>query len=130
MPSPRYWREVPSRYRLEAGRCADCGKVSYPARRVCPDCRGEKVETTTLSQRGRITTSTIVRTPPDDLVMEAPYVVALVETPEGATLMVQVVDCEPEEVRSGMEVSLEFRLVRKEGHGGIRCYGHKAVPVS
>jgi hypothetical protein len=28
-----------------------------------------------------------------------------------------------------MEVTLEFRLIRKEGHGGILCYGHKAVPV-
>ena len=23
----------------------------------------------------------------------------------------------------------EFRLVRKEGDGGILCYGHKAVPI-
>ncbi len=55
---------------------------------------------------------------------------ALVETPEGARLMTQVVDCEPSTVRPGMEVSLAFRLIRKEGHGGIRCYGHKAVPVA
>ena len=32
MPSPRYWREIPSRYRLEAGRCRGCGRVAYPAR--------------------------------------------------------------------------------------------------
>ena len=71
-----------------------------------------------------------IDTAPDDLQMEAPYAMALVETPEGAKLMVQVVDCDPEDVLPGMEVSLEFRLIRKEGHGGIRCYGHKAVPVS
>ena len=27
------------------------------------------------------------------------------------------------------EVTLEFRLVQREGHGGILCYGHKGVPV-
>ena len=129
MPSPRYWREVPNRYRMEAGRCAGCGKVSFPARKVCPACRGRDIEPVTLSRRGRVTTSTVVRTPPDDLQMEAPYAVALVETPEGARFMTQVVDCAPEDVGPGMEVSLEFRLIRKEGHAGIRCYGHKAVPV-
>jgi uncharacterized OB-fold protein len=129
MPSPRYWREVPNRYRMEAGRCAGCGKVSFPARKVCPACRGRDIEPVTLSRRGRVTTSTVVRTPPDDLQMEAPYAVALVETPEGARFMTQVVDCAPEDVGPGMEVSLEFRLIRREGHAGIRCYGHKAVPV-
>jgi len=121
---------VPARYRLEAGLCAKCGHVSYPARTVCPACRSRESQTTHLSHRGTVTTSTVVRTPPDDLQMEAPYAVAIVETPEGARLMVQVVDCAPEEVLPGMEVSLEFRLVRREGHGGIRCYGHKAVPVA
>ncbi len=129
MPSPRYWREVPNRYRMEAGRCVGCGKVSFPTRRVCPACRGRDIDPVTLSRKGRVTTSTVVRTPPDDLQMEAPYAVALVETPEGARFMTQVVDCAPEDVGPGMEVSLEFRLIRREGHAGIRCYGHKAVPV-
>ncbi len=130
MPSPRYWREVPNRYRLEASRCEGCGHVSFPGRAVCPECRGTKHEAIRLSRSGRVTTSTVVRTPPDDLQMEAPYAVALVETPEGAHLMAQVVDCDPLTVLPGMEVTLEFRLVRKEGPGGIRCYGHKAVPVA
>ncbi len=130
MPSPRYWREVPNRYRLEASRCTGCGHVSFPARAVCPECRSREREPIQLSHRGRVTTSTVIRTPPDDLLMEAPYAVALVETPEGAQLMAQVVDCDPEQVLPGMEVSLEFRLVRKEGQGGIRCYGHKAVPAA
>jgi uncharacterized OB-fold protein len=53
---------------------------------------------------------------------------AVVETPEGARLMTQVVDCDPAMVAPGMEVALEFRLVRREGRSGILCYGHKAVP--
>ena len=128
MPSPRYWREVGNRYRLEAGRCTACGKVTFPARRVCPACRATDLETITLSRRGRVVTSTVVRTPPDDLVMEAPYAMAVVETPEGARFMTQVVDCDPRTVLPGLEVDLEFRLIRKEGASGILCYGHKAVP--
>jgi len=33
-------------------------------------------------------------------------------------------------VAPGMEVSLEFRLIRKEGQSGILCYGHKGVPAA
>jgi len=128
MPSPRYWREMPARYRLEGVRCRTCGKVIYPSRRVCPACRGEALEPATLARRGRVVTSTVVRVAPDDLVMEAPYAMAVIETPEGVRFMAQVVDCDPEAVVPGFEVALEFRLIRKEGHGGIRCYGHKAVP--
>ncbi len=130
MPSPRYWREIPTRYRLEAARCRGCGKVAYPARRVCPACRGQEFEKTTLSWKGKVVTSTVVQVAPTEFQMEAPYAVAIVETPEGARLMTQVVDCDPGAVQPGMEVALVFRLIRREGHGGILCYGFKGVPAA
>ena len=130
MPSPRYAREIPTRYRLEAGRCSGCGKVVYPARLICPACRGRDFEKVTLSRKGKVITSTVVHVPPDDFLMEAPYAMAVVETPEGARFMTQVVDCDPSTVLPGMDVALEFRLIRKEGKSGILCYGHKGVPVA
>ena len=129
MPSPRYWREIPARFRLEAVKCLDCGRVIYPVRRVCPECRGARFEALALSPRGKVVTATVVHVAPTEFQMEAPYAMAIVETPERARLMVQVVDCEPEEVQPGLDVTLEFRLVRREGAGGILCYGHKAVPA-
>ncbi len=130
MPSPRYWREIPNRYRLEAAKCSDCGKVVFPVRRICPACRGTAFEKMNLTRSGKVITSTVIHVPPDDFLMEAPYTMAIIETPEGARLMAQVVDCDPAEVGPGMEVNLEFRLIRKEGNSGILCYGHKAVPAA
>jgi len=129
MPSPRYWREVPARFRLETTRCTSCGKVTYPAFRVCPACRGRDLEPVTLSRTGTVVTSTVVHVAPDDFAFEAPYAMAIVETPEGARLMLQVADCDPADVRPGMDVALEFRRIRKEGEAGILCYGFKAVPA-
>ena len=129
MPSPRYWREIPSRYRLEAGRCRGCGKVAYPTRRVCPACRGREWDRTALSRTATVVTSTVVHVAPTDLLMEAPYAMALVETPEGARLAMQIVDCDPARVVPGMPVNLEFRLIRREGREGILCYGYKGVPA-
>lgn len=130
MPSPRYHREIPARYRLEAGRCANCGAVSYPTRLVCPGCRGTKFQGLRLTPSGRVVTSTVIHVPPGEFLNEAPYAMAIVETPEGARFMTQIVDCEPSSVSPGMEVALEFRLIRKEGQSGILCYGHKGVPNS
>jgi uncharacterized OB-fold protein len=130
MPSPRYTREIPSRYRLEAARCSGCGHLVFPARLVCPKCQGTEFKGTQLSRRGKVVTSTVIHVPPSDFHFQAPYAMAIVETPEGARLMAQVVDCDPAKVLPGMEVALEFRLLRKEGRAGILCYGHKGVPVT
>jgi len=129
MPSPRYWRGIPFRSRLEAGRCRSCDNVVYPRRRICPHCHGVEWEPTRLSLHGEVVTSTVIHAPPDDFANEAPYAVALVETPEGARLMVQVTDCDPDTIGPGTAVDLEFRRIRPEGHSGILCYGFKAVPA-
>ena len=88
------------------------------------------MESMNLSTKGTVVTSTVIHVPPDDFLNEAPYAMAVVETPEGARFMTQVVDCDPSTVLPGMEVDLEFRLIRKEGNSGILCYGHKGVPGS
>ena len=129
MPSPRYWREIPNRYRLEGARCRDCDKVTYPARRLCPGCRGDHLDRMNLSPKGKVVTSTVIHVAPDDFQMEAPYAMAIIETPEGARMMTQVVDCDPADVKPGMNVDLEFRLIGREGRGGILRYGHKGVPA-
>lgn len=130
MPSPRYWREIPGRYRLEAGRCRECGHLAYPARRLCPSCRGRDLEVVRLSRRAKVITSTVIHVAPGGFQMEAPYAMAVVETPEGARLTTQIVDCDPAQVRPGMEIALEFRRIGREGRGGILRYGHKGVPVT
>jgi uncharacterized OB-fold protein len=129
MPSPRYWREVPSRFRLEAVRCAACGAVTYPSRMVCSKCRKKELEPLELSRKGTVVTSTVVHVAPSAFHMESPYAMAIVETPEKARLMLQIVDCDPGTVRPGMKVQFEFRRIRKEGSSGILCYGFKGVPA-
>ena len=128
MPSARYTREIPQRYRLEAAKCAGCGKIYYPPRRVCV-CGGRDFETVTLSDTGKVVTYTIIRVGPSDFVEEVPYGLGIVEVDGGVRLMAQLVDVPLEEIKTGMPVRLEFRKIYEEGKAGIICYGHKAVPV-
>ena len=82
-----------------------------------------------LSEEGKVLTYTVIRVAPDGYGDQAPYAMAVVELDGGGRLMSQVVDCDPSIVLPGLEVELEFRLIRKEGKSGILCYGHKGVPV-
>lgn len=127
MPSPRYWREVPQRYRLEASKCKGCGKMLFPPRLICPDCGAKEFKKEHLSETGKVVTFTTIRVAPEQFSSEVPYVVAVVETDNGVRITTQVVDCKSEDVAIGKSVKLVFRKIQEEGKTGILCYGYKCV---
>ena len=122
------WREFPQKYRLEAEKCTECGKVCYPPRIICPECRGRSFEAVTLPREGKIVTFTVVRVPPAGFADQSPLPIALVELDNGVRLMVQVGDVEdPSVLEIGQTVRLEFRRICSDGEAGPILYGHKAV---
>lgn len=124
----RAWREYPQRYRLEAARCDDCGKVLYPPRVICPECRGRTFTTVVMPRNGKVVAGTVVRVPPSGFADQAPLPIALVELTNGVRLMVQVGDlADPAELVEGLPVRLEFRRISSDGEAGVIFYGHKAV---
>ncbi len=129
MPPSRAWRDYPQRYRLEAARCKQCGKVFYPPRLVCDKCGAREFETFRLKTDGTLATYTIIRTPSQEFSGEAPFALGIVDIKDGVRLMAQIADVEFEELRVGMPVKLEFRRLYSEGSAGVIHYGHKAVPI-
>ncbi len=130
MLTPRVYKEIPQRYRLEANKCKKCGKVNFPPRLVCPNCGGEEFEAYMLPSKGKILTYTVVRTPPVDFKIQKPIVLAIVELEDGTKLMCQVTDLPPnanyeELVKIGAPVELVFRKIFSEGEAGIHVYGYK-----
>ena len=129
MPTPsRYWREIPQRYRLEAQKCKKCGKVLFPPRMICPECKGREFDDTKLAEMGKILTYTIIRVPPHQFVDQAPFAVGIAELDDGVKLTGQIVDCDFEDMKIGQRVRIEFRKIYDEGEAGILCYGYKFVP--
>jgi hypothetical protein len=127
MISPRYHREIPQRYRLEAGKCNKCGFISFPPRLICPRCKSKSFETINLNGEGKILTYTIIRVGPDKFSKETPYAVAIIELNEGVKLTAQVTDCDLDKIEIGAKVKLVFRKIQDEGKWGLHCYGYKAV---
>lgn len=129
MSEPRYWREIPQRYRLEAVRCKECGKIHFPPRLVCASCGGRKFEKHILSNKGKVITYTIIRVPPAPFKDQSPYAVGIVELEDGVKLTAQITDCSFEDVKVGQEVRIEFRKIQEEGEAGVLQYGYKFVPL-
>lgn len=129
MISPKYVREIPQRYRLEASKCKSCGKINFPPRLVCPNCRSREFETIKLSDEGKILTYTIIRVASDTYSFGTPYGVAIIELNEGAKLMAQITDTKLEDISIGKKVKIVFRKIKDDGKTGIHCYGYKAVVV-
>jgi uncharacterized OB-fold protein len=96
-------------------RCQDCGTYLHPPSYHCRACGSSKVAPEPVSGRGQVFSYTINRQP-FLAAYPPPYVIAIVELEEqeGLQFTTRVVDCDPDDVRIGMPVSVRF-----EDHGDV-----------
>ena len=123
--SPRYHRETPQRYRLEAAQ-TESGKIYFPPRVYYPG--GESAEPIRMADKGKVLTFTVIHTPPPEYSDLAPFALGIIELDDGARITSQIVDVDPANVKIGMRIKVEFRKIRTEGSEGLLCYGYKVVP--
>ncbi len=129
MITARYHREVPQRFRLEAGKCKNCGYIAFPLRLVCPMCKAELFEIVKLNDEGKILTFTIIRVGPDKFSKQTPYAVAIVELNDGVKITTQIADADVEKIEIGQKVRIVFRKIQEDGKAGILCYGYKSIII-
>ncbi|MDD5960323.1 Zn-ribbon domain-containing OB-fold protein [Methanobrevibacter wolinii] len=122
----RVWRHIQQRYNLIGSKCTNCGRVFFPPRVICPDCRRKgNIEDIKFSGKGKIYTYSIVRSPSSDFKIEAPYAVAIIELEEGAKLTAQIVDTDIDNINIGDPVEMVFRKISEDGADGVISYGYK-----
>lgn len=129
MATPRFWREIPYRYRLEGSKCVKCGQEYFPPRAVCPKCKSRSTEKVELPCEGKVETFTVIDVAPAAWRSLTPYAVGVIELTNGVRLTAQIVDCELDKISIGQPVKLEFRRLIDDGPSGVIGYGYKAVPV-
>ena len=95
---------------LAGARCADCGQVYLARPMACPKCFSRKeMAEVALAERGRLYSYTIIhRSFPG---VNVPFVMAVVDLADGATLRGTLADVEPDPaaIRFDMPVRLIFR---------------------
>ena len=128
----REWREIPGRYNLVGTKCTNCGRIFFPARTFCPDCRRAsigKIEPYALARTGTVYSFSIIHEAPDCNNMLKPYAVAMVETDDGVMIEGQLVDVDLEKIEIGMPVRAVLRKLDADGKAGVIHYGYKFVPA-
>lgn len=131
---PSILRAIPEKYRLIGFKCKKCGRVNFPRRRICINC-GEpsEFEQVKLSGRGKVYTFTVigrgatVAEHAEEATTAGVIPIAIIELEEGIKVMGQITDCDPSEIRIGMEVEAVFRKIYFQD---IIRYGYKFRPLS
>ena len=104
--SAAFW-DAADEGRLVAQRCAACGRLRHPPRPMCPECHSLDVEVVTLSGRGVVYSYALLHHPQHPA-FEYPVLAALVDLDEGIRVVSNLVGVEPEAIRIGLPVQVEF----------------------
>ncbi|TDI91058.1 MAG: OB-fold domain-containing protein [Candidatus Dadabacteria bacterium] len=104
-----YW-EATKNHELKLPRSKTNNKFFFYPRAVSPyDDMSQDIEWVNASGRGKVWTYSIHNMGPTKAYKgDPPYVVALVELDEGVKMMTNIVDCDPQDVKIGMEVEVVF----------------------
>ena len=102
---------------LEGSRCPECGDTFYPPRVVCLACYHEGLGRVALSRRGVLYTFTIARMTLPGSLVQAPYVIAQVQLPEGVIVPTVLTGLDPETAKIGMELELAVEKASTDAEG-------------
>lgn len=107
-----FWEGV-KQGELRIQSCADCGELRHPPGPVCPACRSTNRAHVVASGEGTVYSYVVHHHPPVPG-RETPFVVAVVELPEGVRIVGNVVDCPVDTVGIGMSLRVTYRAMDDE----------------
>ena len=126
LPSPNaltapYWQAAHQR-ELTLPRGEACATFHFDPRRACPQCGSPQLGWHTASGKGEVYSFTVVHRAPSKGFEElVPYVVAVVALAEGPHLMTRLTQVQPDTVRIGMPVQVDFEKQDEETTLPVFC---------
>ncbi len=118
MPHPRpgitrdnafFWEGV-ARRELRIQSCGACGRLLHPPGPACPECHSFERSFVRARGRGTVHSYVVAHHPPIPP-FEYPNPIALIELEEGTRLVSRLVGVDPDDVRIGMPVEVDFETV-------------------
>jgi uncharacterized OB-fold protein len=96
---------------LIGSKCGSCGETFFPSRLCCRRCSSENMEKIPLSRVGKLFSFTTVRVKPPHFIGEVPYLVGVVELPEGERIKTLLTGNDQSALEIGMEMELIIESV-------------------
>lgn len=102
---------------LVGGSCGGCGRVHFPATPDCPYCAAENCQRRPLSPHGTLCLFTTVTNRPPGYQGEVPFGFGVVELPDGLQVITRLTETDPQRLRFGMTVRLQFVKLHVDDDG-------------
>ena len=104
-----------SEHQLRFQKCRDCGHVRWPPSVICPLCYSHNIDWIVACGKGIIYTFVVYHYAYNKAFEdELPYITAIIELEEGPHLLSNIVDCQPDELRCDMPVSIVWEDITEE----------------
>ena len=94
--------------RLMAAKCIECGNVLLPPKPMCTKCLSTNLKWIELEGTGTLLSYTVIHVAPEQFQSMTPYTVGIVEFKNGLRLPGMIRDVNPEEVKIGMDLKIDF----------------------
>ena len=114
--------------KLPGSKCRECGDIFYPRRLCCLKCGSQDLEEMFITPKGKLDTFTTVTMVPPGALVEAPYSLGSVKTPEGVYIMSVLTEPDPEKLRLEMDMEIVVEQI-KENTEGNAVMAFKFKPV-
>jgi len=98
---------------LIGSRCKSCGETFFQNRVCCRRCTSEDMERVSLNQTGKLYSFTTIRVKPPHFLGDVPYLMGVVELPEGERIRALLTECDQGSLEIGMDMELVIESVGK-----------------
>lgn len=114
-PELRPFFEASKQGQLVVQKCANCGTLRFPPRRMCSNCLSREAGWTPVSGEGEVYSFIIMhRVYHPAFANQVPYAVAMIKLKEGAKMISNVIGINPHEIKCGMPVKVSFEKLDDE----------------
>jgi uncharacterized OB-fold protein len=103
-PENKAFFEAASQGKLLIKKCNSCGEFHHYPRALCPHCFSDKTEWRDAKGTGTVYTYSVLRRG-----VPEPYCIAYVTLEEGVSMLTNLVDCDFDALRIGMQVKVVFK---------------------
>lgn len=119
LPVPTKWSkpfwDAAKEHRLILRKCINCGNIDHPPYLYCTVCHSDDHQWIEAQGKGTILAYTVnYFGVPFPFWKDLPYALGIIELVEGVRMISNIVDCDPEQLRNGMEVEVVFDDVTDE----------------
>lgn len=121
------WRDGLQAGKFLGLKCADCGAVTFPPRKVCGECGSENLDIVEVSGKGSILSYTICYAVPEGFPSPSP--IALVELEEGCHIMANIQNTDAVESTAEL-IGQKVEMSYKEIPGDFLTGGDNRYPMT